>query len=193
MIYAKINNGTIAARDDSLDGFDLDATLADGFTGYDVPSAAWLQIDAGAIVIVDPGPAQLQASKDAAKCRIDDHAGEVRKMFVSPGVMIGEDYRVAEQAARDWAAGGYVLPAPADVVAYQNYAGLADEQAACDEIIAKADQANAWVLDVRTARLDGKKAVADATSIAAVDTAEADTMAALDAIGDTIAATTVGS
>jgi len=57
MIYAKIIHGTvedfIASRDDSWNGFNLEATLAEGFLPYDVPDARWLKIEGGVVVAYD--------------------------------------------------------------------------------------------------------------------------------------------
>jgi len=62
-IWAKIENGTLACRDDSLDGFNQQRAVDDGFTVHNVPDAGWLQIQAGSIVEVDPSEAQIADAK----------------------------------------------------------------------------------------------------------------------------------
>lgn len=70
-IYSKIENGILACRDDSLDGFDLAKAIADGFTAYNVPDAGWLQIQGGVIVEVDPSSSQIADAKSKKDLEIN--------------------------------------------------------------------------------------------------------------------------
>jgi len=67
MIYARISNNAIETRDDSWDSFDLQKTLAEGFTGFDVPGPEYLYIANGSIAVYTQAEvdANVAAEKDA--------------------------------------------------------------------------------------------------------------------------------
>jgi hypothetical protein len=70
-IYAKIEEGSIAARDSGWDGFDAAAALDEGFEPFDVPDAGWLQIADGGIVVVDPTDAILAAKTKEIEAELE--------------------------------------------------------------------------------------------------------------------------
>jgi hypothetical protein len=180
-IYAKIEGGSIAARDSGWDGFDAAAALDEGFEPFDVPDAGWLQIADGGIVVVDPTTAILAAAKDSAKAAIDAAAGNARASFPSAGALVDAEYYRAEADARAFRVADYLGDPPSSVRSWADAKGWSAQQAA-DDIIAQAD---AWygVLDlIRSVRLAGKSAVDAAADYAAVDVARNAALAALGAI-----------
>jgi len=95
-IWAKIENGVLACRDDSLDGFNQQRAVDDGFTAHNVPDAGWLQIQGGVIVEVDPTASRL-AEKQAAKW---EEIKTYRDKVKAGGVLVSTKWFHTDDASR---------------------------------------------------------------------------------------------
>lgn len=93
---------------------------------------------------------------------IDEAAGRARNRFVSPGLLIDQEYREAEAAANQWQADGEPSAAvPDEVQAWADAAGMSASAAAADILQTGADWRSV-LRQVRRARLEGKSATAAA-------------------------------
>lgn len=94
---------------------------------------------------------------------IDQSAGAARERFVSPGYLVDQEYKRAEEAARSFKAAGYPsTDVPSAVSSWATAKGWTALQAA-DDIIATADYWYAAIDQIREIRLAGKAAVEAAT------------------------------
>lgn len=139
-----------------------------------------------------PTLAEIQAVSDLdldkadALYEIDVYAGQTRAKFPSPGEWLGEEYRTAYDQSVQYKADGYpVSPVPPMVQSWldHNDKSLATAQEAADDIIATGDTTLIPALEsIREFRLEGKKAVKDATDQALIDAAKGTAKAKMDAI-----------
>lgn len=187
-IYAKIENSILACRDDSLDGFDKQRAVAEGFTAHNVPDVGWLQIQGGSIVEVDPTAQRLKDAQDAACAEIDTRAGVSRQSWVSDGWGISLEYERRKTAATDYLAAVAAnandptgIPVPASVQSSADYINGTPVDGAND-ILSQADQMYAVLDQIGTARLAGKAAVKAAEDEAGVEAALRASIAELDSL-----------
>lgn len=106
-----------------------------------------------------------QQRRDQASDAIDRAAGDARTRFVSAGYLIEEEYRQALTAVQKWRADGSPLDnVPPEIQSGADYGDL-DAESAAVEI---EQTAAAWedvLNEVRSLRLNGKRAVNDASAI----------------------------
>ncbi|KMQ73989.1 hypothetical protein [Marinobacter subterrani] len=90
---------------------------------------------------------------------IDRSAGVARERFVSPGYLVEQEYKRAEEAARNFAAAGYPSSdVPSAVSSWATAKGWTNQEAA-DDIIATAELWYGAIDQIREIRLTGKAAV----------------------------------
>ncbi|TBW58568.1 hypothetical protein EZI54_04065 [Marinobacter halodurans] len=95
---------------------------------------------------------------------IDQAAGNARERFVSPGYLVDQEYKRAEEAARSFADAGYpASDVPSAVSSWASAKSWTAQQAA-DDIIATADYWYGAIDQIREIRLAGKAAVQAATA-----------------------------
>ena len=103
-------------------------------------------------------------SKQELQTEIDRAAGVARERFVSPGDLVDQEYKRAEEAARGFKTAGYpASDVPSAVSSWASAKGWTDQQAA-DDIIATADYWYGAIDQIREIRLAGKAAVQAATA-----------------------------
>ena len=113
--------------------------------------------------------------------RIDAAAGRARARFVSPGVLVAEEYRAARDAVQRWRdAGTPADDVPPEIQSGADYRDITHEQAAA-EIEQTAGAYETGLSSIRTVRLTGKKAVREASGDD-IDAAADAAIAQLDAI-----------
>lgn len=109
-------------------------------------------------------PAPEPRSVEELHADIDRAAGDARERFVSPGYLVDQEYKRAEEAARSFAAAGYPeSDVPSAVSSWASAKSWTAQQAA-DDIIATADYWYGAIDQIREIRLAGKAAVQAATS-----------------------------
>ncbi len=130
----------------------------------------------------------LPAAKSAAKARIDVKAEQVRAKYLTAAPLQSATYVEKAREARELKAAGYPSApfAPATwpyVDAEMRAAGDATPQAACDRILAEAEQyAKVKGAAIEHQRRAGKIAVDAGTTEDAINAAQATALAALDAL-----------
>lgn len=106
-----------------------------------------------------------QQRRAQASAAIDRAAGEARTRFVSAGYLIEEEYRQALAAVQKWRANGSPLDSvPPEIQSGADYGDL-DAESAAVEI---EQTAAAWenvLNEIRSLRLNGKRAVNDAAAL----------------------------
>lgn len=141
-------------------------------------------------VAVDPPPRTLDEAHALALCAIDVEAGAARARYITVAPGQEATYMCKESQARSYQAAGYPAAIVAsypmvDAEAHALYGAAptdAEIQAACDAIIAQADAWIATAAQIERARIGGKRAVSNATSVAEADAACAAAVAELSAL-----------
>ncbi|MFC4699395.1 hypothetical protein ACFO4O_04380 [Glaciecola siphonariae] len=102
-------------------------------------------------------------NKKQARDLIDQAAGRARMRFVSQGLLIDQEYLIAEQEAKEWiAAGSDVNNVPETLDSWVAASGMT-ETAAASNITSTSAQFRGAIKSIRRIRLTGKKAVTDAS------------------------------
>lgn len=131
-------------------------------------------------LIVQPTP--LEDVRQRAYLLVDGVAGQARLRYISSAPGQAETYLRKETQARTWQAGGYVGSPPSFVAAEAAALGE-DPIDVAEGIIAQADLwENGKGPEIEATRIAGKAVIRDAVDEAAIETALADTIAALDAL-----------
>ena len=112
--------------------------------------------------------APLEELRRDACDAIDDAAGEVRRRFISPGLLIDEEYRQAVASVQRWRA----LDSPSDAVPVEISTGAAYSDITDEQSAQEIEQSNLMLMAglqaVRAMRLTGKRAVQMAQSKAEI-------------------------
>jgi hypothetical protein len=106
-----------------------------------------------------------QQRRAKARAAIDTAAGAARTRFVSAGYLIEEEYRQALAAVTEWRANGSPLDSvPQEIQSGADYGDL-DAESAAVEIEQNAAALEGVLNEIRSLRLNGKRAVNDATAL----------------------------
>jgi len=115
----------------------------------------------------------------ACRDAIDEAAGNVRIAYISKGLLVEEEYRLAKTQAEKWIADGKPNEVPDAVQSWADAANMTPEEAA-DDIAATALSWEGVLATVRQARLSGKAALNSASSRAEQVTAAAEQVALIN-------------
>lgn len=118
-----------------------------------------------AAAIIGEGCSTMTDAEVELACRdaIDQAAGNARVAFISKGLLIEEEYRLAKTQAEQWIADGKPSKVPDAVQSWAEAADVSPEEAAND-IAATAQNWELALASVRQARLTGKAALSLAGS-----------------------------
>lgn len=111
------------------------------------------------ILVETPARSDAELQSD-----IDRAAGAARERFVSPGYLMDQEYKRAEEAARIFKSAGYPSSDVPSAVSSWAAAKGWTPQAAADDIIAQADYWYGAIDQIREIRLAGKAAVQAGTA-----------------------------
>lgn len=110
--------------------------------------------------------AYLDGMKKHYRCELDKMAGVVRNSYVSPGTLIEEEYHISQAEAFEW--DGVSEPVPLSIQIRATAIGITP-LAARDEIRTISAQWKQILIAVRDARLTGKAAIDNTTTLADVE------------------------
>lgn len=113
-----------------------------------------------AVALVGPKYSTMTDAELNKACRdaIDEAAGAARIAYVSKGLLIEEEYRLAKSQADEWIAAGQPNEVPSAIQSWAQAAEMIPEEAAND-ILATATQWEGILTAIRDARLNGKAAL----------------------------------
>lgn len=149
-------------------------------------------LDAGGAIIawntlkgVQPTEAEISAGamkliKQDMVSRVNNLSGEIRNSYLSDGLFVVEEYRLAEVEALDYKARNFQDAVPTTILDYAQVLGTTDYALVANSILAAATQLKTILTLVRKIRLTATTAITASTSLEGVVAAHSTAVASLE-------------
>lgn len=124
----------------------------------------------------------LKLIKQDIISRVNNLSGDVRNSYLSDGLFVVEEYRLAEVEALDYKARGFQAPVPTTISDYGQILGTTDYTLVANSILAAATQLKMVLTLVRKVRLTATTGIGAAAAIEPIVTIYNTAVASLEAL-----------